>query len=164
MAVCRVIIIVSPRLRIANREQLSCAAGLSCFFACMLLRGGDVVATDSCHAGRLSRACSRKGDLCDRNQAVRLAKGYRCLSCFLSLNHWLRKRECIPPKAVLLYSRFGKFMCEIYKNRWFCKKLAIFCKLYPTVFIRKSLTLQTKTMPLVAKQCFSRHNTKTCWL
>ena len=52
----------------------------------MLLRGGDVVATDSCHAGRLSRACSRKGDLCDRNQAVRLAKAYRCLSRYLSIN------------------------------------------------------------------------------
>ena len=35
-----------PRLRITNREQLLRAAGLSWFIACMLLRGGDIVATD----------------------------------------------------------------------------------------------------------------------
>ena len=63
---------------------LWCAAGLSWFIACMLLRGGDIVATDSCRAGWLSRACSRKGDLCGRNQAVRLAKAYRGSSRFLS--------------------------------------------------------------------------------
>ena len=55
--------------------------GLSLVCFCEVV---TAVATDSCHAGWLSRACSRKGDLCDRNQAVRLAKAYRGLSRFLS--------------------------------------------------------------------------------
>ena len=98
---------------------LWCAAGLSWFIACMLLRGGDIVATDSCRAGWLSRACSRKGDLCGRNQAVRLAKS---IQGFIQVFVWnqrtnrtgnrecpsTRKSTCILTKIKISLTQYNK--------------------------------------------------------